>query len=902
MKVKKLLSTVLAFALVITAVNVPSTQKVVKADSIDAKPEEITAHYNYVAGEAWTLIPQDFVVSPNKVWTTTYNDKTEVGFKLEPTVETVFRVSTKDSRYNNLIVGGMYNGTSFTITGIGIAGDRKSDVLYIPDKVYLVKDITAPYGKEPEEGDKEEYKTTLDTGLKYYTSKAGSSNELVEKSLSATFKGYTPEGSSVTTNTIECNVAKLDSNFTQMDKNSKVEFAAYSIPKLNESDPFGNNAFNGNQSIVEVDLSRYNGVTLKGTGVFYNCQKLQTVILNNALHQLPADTFNSCFLLKDIKISQITSIGEDCFNNCHALSAPNISGEVQTIEKGTFANTKISEINLLKTNITSVEANAFGSCPNLRRVFLGKSITSFKDDSFPYANNSLDYIYLDAPESQFPKFVDKSAYKNKFVSKDTEGPVLLTAEATSLGGTFPNNSITKASVVYIYDAVDVDVDNIKIYKDDMDVTSQVNLVCDTESVNKVGHNTRGAHFDINEMGIYKVVSSDVLGNTSTRYIYFQADFGDTQAPKIKLNDEEIANGTTKKVMIDTAVISVSDDVAVDEFKINGAKIGINTYAVTVGEYDVTVKDRAGNTTTCKIIIGGVDKEAPVVTGVSNNGIYNKAVTIKIKDDSKYTVKGSAVTKGTYDEAKGTIEVNKTGSYELTVTDECKNETTLKFTIDLDLPSVNGVSDGEAYRSKKTIRVRDNLGIKSATINGNAIPEDGVTVATNGKYVVTATDLAGNTKTVTFWYDTKAPSISGVKEGGVYKKSAKVKISDDISVIEKIELDGEQVDFKPVIIVSGTKKHSLTVYDKAGNKRQVRFSTDAKKPKISVSKKAKVGDTIKVSDTIALKYVKVGKKKYNCSGKTKFSCKFTKKGKQKITVVDKAGNKATKTVTVKKKKK
>ena len=901
MKVKKLLSTVLAFALVITAVNVPSTQKVVKADSIDAKPEEITAHYNYVAGEAWTLIPQDFVVSPNKVWTTTYNDKTEVGFKLEPTVETVFRVSTKDSRYNNLIVGGMYNGTSFTITGIDIAGDRKSDVLYIPDKVYLVKDITAPYGKEPEDGDREEYKTTLDTGLKYYTSKAGSSNELVEKSLSATFKGYTPEGSSVTTNTIECNVAKLDSNFTQMDKNSKVEFAAYSIPKLNESDPFGNNAFNGNQSIVEVDLSRYNGVTLKGTGVFSNCQKLQTVILNNALHQLPADTFNSCFLLRDIKISQITSIGEDCFNNCHALSAPNISGEVQTIEKGTFANTKISEINLLKTNITSVEANAFGSCPNLRRVFLGKSITSFEDDSFPYANNSLDYIYLDAPESQFPKFVDKSAYKNKFVSKDTEGPVLLTAEATSLGGTFPNNSITKASVVYIYDAVDVDVDNIKIYKDDMDVTSQVNLVCDTESVNKVGHNTRGAHFDINEMGIYKVVSSDVLGNTSTRYIYFQADFGDTQAPKIKLNDEEIANGTTKKVMIDTAVISVSDDVAVDEFKINGAKIGINTYAVTVGEYDVTVKDRAGNTTTCKIIIGGVDKEAPVVTGVSNNGIYNKAVTIKIKDDSKYTVKGSAVTKGTYDESKGTIEVNKTGSYELTVIDECKNETTLKFTIDLDLPSVNGVSDGEAYRSKKTIKVRDNLGIKSATINGNAIPEDGVTVATNGKYVVTATDLAGNTKTVTFWYDTKAPSISGVKEDGVYKKSAKVKISDDISGIEKIELDGEQVDFKPVITVSGTKKHSLTVYDKAGNKKQVRFSTDAKKPKISASKKAKVGDTIRVSDTIALKYVKVGKKKYNCSGKTKFSCKFTKKGKQKITVVDKAGNKATKKVTVKKKK-
>ena len=898
MKVRKVLSIIMAFAIAVTAVSMPSTTKITKADSIDVKPEEITPHYNYVAGESWTLIPQDFVVNSSIIWSELYNEGTEVGHVVSPNSEEVFRVSTKDPRYNNIIVGGKYNGSSFTITGLAVDGDRKCDVLYIPDKVSIVTDVLVPYGKKD---DSEEGVKSFDTGLKYYTSVDGSSTQLNEIPLRSKFKGYMPDDATVSTKIISCNVSKLDSNFTSLDNNGKVEFAAYSIPKLNESDPFGSGAFNGNQSIVEVDLSRYNGVTLKGSGVFENCQKLQTVILNNQLHQLPSDTFNNCFLLKDIKISQITSIGSNCFNNCHALSAPNISGEVQTIEKGTFANTKISEINLLNTNITSVESNAFGSCPNLRRVFLGKSITSFKDDSFPYENNSLDYIYLDAPESQFPSFVSKSKYKNKFVAKDTEGPTLLTSEATSLGGTFPNNSITKASVVYIYDAVDVDVDSIKVYKDDVDVTSKVNLVCDTESVNKIGHNTRGAHFDINEMGIYKVVSSDILGNTSTRYIYFQADFGDTQAPKIKLNDEEIENNATKKIMADNAVISVSDDVAVDAFTINGAKIGINTYTVTVGEYNVTVKDRAGNTTTCKIIIGGVDKEAPKVTGVENNGIYNKEVTVKITDDSKYTVKGSAVNKGVYDEAKGTIVLNKTGSYELTVIDDCKNETTVKFTLDLEMPSVNGVADGESYKSKKTVKVRDNLGIKSATINGAAIPDDGVTISTNGKYTVSATDIAGNTKTVVFWYDTQMPSISGIKEGGVYKKSVKVRISDGISGIEKIELDESQIAVNPVITVSGTKNHTIVVYDKAGNKKQVKFSTDAKKPKISASKKAKVGDRIRVSDTIALRYVKVGKKKYNCSGETKFECKFTKKGKQKITVVDKAGNKATKTVKVKKKK-
>lgn len=902
MKLKKVVSVALAFALAVTAVSVPSTPTKVSADSIDVKSEEIVPQYNYEAGDGWTLIQQDFISNSSKVWSDKYNESTDVGFELDPNVETVFKVATKDPRYNNLVVSGKYNGSSFTITGLAVDGDRKADVLYIPNKVTIVKSVLTKYGSKSDE-DKEPSVQTLSTGLKYYKTVTGSATELKEESINANFLKYSNgSDSSVKLDTIECNVTKLDSNFTSMGDSGCVEFVAYSIPKLNESEPFGANAFKDNQSIAEVDLSRYLGVTLKNTGVFYNCQKLKTVILNNAMHELPANTFYNCFSLKDIKISQLTSIGQNCFNNCHALSAPYIGGEVQTIEKGTFANTKISEINLLNTNITSIASGAFESCPSLRRVFLGKSITSFKDDSFPYANNSLDYIYFDAPANQLPSFVNKSAVANKFVTKDTEGPVLLTAEAKSLGGTFTNNSITKASVVHIYDAVDVDTDSIKIYKDDKDVTDKVNLVCDKESVNKVGHKTIGAHFDIDDLGVYTVQSKDVLGNESTRYLYFQTDLGDTQSPKIRVNDTEVANNETKKIMADNVTITVSDDVAVKEFKINGQKVGVNFYTLTVGTYDISVSDKAGNTTTCKVIVGGTDKEAPVISGVENNGIYNRVATIKITDDSKVTLKGSALTKGIYDEKAGTLVVSKTGTYDLTATDEVGNTSSVKFTLDLDVPTIQGAEDGEAYRGKRTIKVKDNLGIKSATMNGKDFTKEGVTTATSdGKYTVSVTDVAGNVKTVSFWIDTQAPVITGVKENNVYKKKVNITLSDKTSGVNKIELDENVVATKGSITASGTKKHTLVVYDKAGNKKQVRFSTDAKKPKISASKKAKVGDTIRVTDTIGLKYVKVGKKKYSCSGKLYFSCKFTKKGKQKIIAVDKAGNKATKTVKVKKKK-
>ncbi len=893
MKLKRMLSCMLAVAVAVTAISVPTSKIKVKAGSIQVNPDSVSAEYTYESGDAWTLIPQGIA---STVYSDEFNGGTSVGYYLAPTTDEVFVVSTKDVRYNNLVVSGRYNGSNFTITGIATNGYNKDAVLYIPDEVTLAYAFYVPI-TDNEEVESGVY--TRDTGLKYYTDVDGDPTKLKENTVRISVSGQVD--GECTTKTSKVRVSKIES--IKAADSTAIEFSAVSIPQLNASGAFGDSAFADNQSIKEVDMTRFKGVTLNGSGVFYNCQNLKTVVLNEEMSQLPESTFEKCFKLENIKISQITDIGAKCFSECHALSAPNISGKLKTLTSQCFSGTDISEINLLNTSITSIGNNAFTNNANIRRAFLSKTITDISSSSFPF--NTMDYIYLDGTEDQIPSFAVKDSYeyKNKFVCNDTEGPVLLTAEADTLGGTFPNNSITKESVVYIYDAVDVDTDSIKIYNatTNEDVTSEMNVVADKKSVNKIGHKTIGAHFEVTDLGVYKVVSSDVLGNESTRYIYFQTNIGDTEAPKIKVNDTEVANGVTKKVMTENATITVSDDVGVYEFYINGSEIkGITSYAVSRGEYDIVVKDKAGNTTSCKVIIAGVDKAAPVISGVENGGLYNNAVTIKITDDSEFTISGSATKTGEYDEKAGTLKISKTGEYELTATDTRKNTVTVKFKVDLEKPQISGVSNNEYYTSKKTVKFSDNFGIKSATLNGLPIAfTDGLTIEKDGKYTIVVTDLAGNTNTVEFYYDKTEPIINGVVDDGVYKKNKQITISDATSGIDYVELDNTKYPAGTTSIKVATKgKHTVYVYDKAGNKKKISFTIDVKKPKITVSKKVKVGSKLTVEDDLGLNYVKVGKKKYKCDGDDSFEFKFKKKGKTKIIAVDKAGNKSTKTVKVK----
>ena len=195
--------------------------------------------------------------------------------------------------------------------------------------------------------------------------------------------------------------------------------------------------------------------------------------------------------------------------------------------------------------------------------------------------------------------------------------------------------------------------------------------------------------------------------------------------------------------------------------------------------------------------------------------------------------------------------------------------------DEDAPTISGVSDEAFYNKTKTITFEDEIGIKSVIINGKeyitAIAKiKTVTVSQEGEYKVEATDVDGNTRTLTFVIDKTAPTISGVSNGKRYSSKRKVSFEDKLSGVStaRYSLSGapsletyvgkKNWDIHETVHKNANNKsnatlrnnttiylngnYSIVVTDRAGNTAKVSFSMkDTTKPSfklVSLSGNAK----------------------------------------------------------------
>ena len=200
-------------------------------------------------------------------------------------------------------------------------------------------------------------------------------------------------------------------------------------------------------------------------------------------------------------------------------------------------------------------------------------------------------------------------------------------------------------------------------------------------------------------------------------------------------------GTTVTVSTSKGVLGTAKTGADGKFSISlKSALGAKTVVTVV------VTDPSGNKSEATTVTVG-DKIAPVVSGVVNNGIYNKNVTVKFNEGTA-KLDGKSFRNGT--------PVAKEGVHTLVVTDEAGNKTTVKFTIDKKAPVVTGVVNNGLY--KKDVTINFNEG--KALLNNRAIPTKKV-VKTDGSYTLVVMDAAGNKTTVKFAIDKKAPSTPSV---------------------------------------------------------------------------------------------------------------------------------------------
>jgi hypothetical protein len=141
-------------------------------------------------------------------------------------------------------------------------------------------------------------------------------------------------------------------------------------------------------------------------------------------------------------------------------------------------------------------------------------------------------------------------------------------------------------------------------------------------------------------------------------------------------------------------------------------------------------------------------------------IYAKkslTLTVSMETNTEYYFK--VVKKG---QANSTVQWQRLTSDTLTVSDSGKQRiflkavndlgTTIKktsgFVIDSKKPVVSGVGNAALYSKKRSIRVTDNVGVDSVTLNGKQV-KNSFSLSKKGIYLLKAKDLSGNSRTVLF---------------------------------------------------------------------------------------------------------------------------------------------------------
>lgn len=160
---------------------------------------------------------------------------------------------------------------------------------------------------------------------------------------------------------------------------------------------------------------------------------------------------------------------------------------------------------------------------------------------------------------------------------------------------------------------------------------------------------------------------------------------------------------------------------------------------------------------------------------------------------------------------------------------------------------------------------------TATWNISTLPDDSKLIAVT----------AGNPITG----DTVAPTITGAKNNGLYKKPVTLTASDDVN-LKEFSVNGIRYNMTK-LMVSQNGKYTATAVDANNNTTTIQFQIDTKKPKIKGIKSGKIykkGVTLRFSDNVGVKSVKVNGKNAN---KKKVTLK--KQGQYVVKVTDKAGN-------------
>ncbi len=295
-----------------------------------------------------------------------------------------------------------------------------------------------------------------------------------------------------------------------------------------------------------------------------------------------------------------------------------------------------------------------------------------------------------------------------------------------------------------------------------------------------------------------------------------------------------------------------------------------------------------------------DTEAPKVSTSPAQEVTKDNVTLSVEDANEVTI----VSKLNGQVMENPETYTEEGVYEVTVTDEAFNETTITFTIDKTAPVFEGLKNGIYYADDITVNVNDltldKITAKVYATNEEIELENGATLSQESIYYLTATDKAGNSTSIYVAVDKTAPVFTNIQNGHQYNKDIEVQVEDlkvkTIEVYSYKDKTTKVVENGYVLSEEGT--YRLTATDYAGHTTTIWVTIDKTAPEITGFEDGAytAGNEIVYVKDDNLYKVTINDQEYKVNEST-FAKKLGSDGHYTITATDKAGNTTTKSVTV-----
>ena len=137
------------------------------------------------------------------------------------------------------------------------------------------------------------------------------------------------------------------------------------------------------QWLEVVDIKE--GVTSIGAGAFMNCKKLAMISIPSTLTSIGDDAFNGCEIMQAPSLPNgLLSIGKNAFFNCKGKSFTKISIPANCLI-GTGAFKLCSElitVSQMPANMTTIPDNCFENCYQLKSITIPNTVTTIGNSAF----------------------------------------------------------------------------------------------------------------------------------------------------------------------------------------------------------------------------------------------------------------------------------------------------------------------------------------------------------------------------------------------------------------------------------------------------------------------------------------------------------------------------------------